>query len=496
MLILSGPRELAAVALALAMCAAAGPANAGNWLAPGDAGLRDDLARLVDESVINLPLTAWPVHEDAVRAALDALPADRVLSVGQQAALSRLRLALDRDERTYSLALAHRPNPIRIFADEPRDEAGLGLAAEWDDGRWSARLDVTAVADPSDGQAIRPDGSYVSGRIGNWAVTAGWLERWWGPGWNGSLLLGTAARPVPAVSLDRAVMAPFETRWLSWLGPWTVNAFAGAMEGHRQDRDHPILMGLRVAARPLNGLEIALERTAQWCAAGLPCDLSAFGDVLLGNDNQSENVTPEDEPGNQLAGWSARWSSPLGNWPYAIYAQSIGEAMGKRTIPWPVQRLSLQGIEVWGTSAGGAPWRVYVEYADTTCHVKVEEFFDCAYNNGLFPVEGYRFRGRPVGHALDGDGRMYSVGMQVRSAAGADWQLLARRMDINRGGGVPDLSHTLSPVPVDAWEAQVRVDFDWLGGRLAVGLAAERQEPEAGPRDTQARAFARYQRPF
>lgn len=488
---------VSATVLVAASLSATSPAQATGWLAPGDAGLRDDIERLVDEEVIDLPLMAWPIHADGLRAELDAIPEDAKLSASQQAAIARLRRRLEPDRPVeYRLSGTNRPSPVRTFDDGPREDAEIGVMADWQKGRWSARLDLAVVADPSDAQSVRPDGTYVEGRFGNWSVTAGWLERWWGPGWEGSALLGTAARPVGAVSIDRAVMQPFETKWLRWLGPWTINAFMGAMENNRQDRDHPLLMGLRFAFRPLNGLEIGLERTAQWCAEGLPCDLNAFWNVLVGKDNSGENVDPEDEPGNQLFGYSVRWSSPIGSAPYAFYFQQIGEAGSQDKIPTPVQRISVQGIEIWGGRHRGIPWRLYFEYADTTCHVADEEYFDCAYNNGLFNVEGYRYRGKPVGHGLDGDGKAYSLGLQLRGALGADWQILARRLEINRGGVVPDTRHSLSPEPLDAWEAQVKADFEALGGRLEVGLAGEQREPLSGADETKGRIFVTYSRNF
>ncbi len=45
-------------------------------------------------------------------------------------------------------------------------------------------------------------------------------------------------------------------------------------------------------------------------------------------------------------------------------------------------------------------WRAHGEVAYTTCGDSSggeAVVFDCAYTNHLFPVEGYRYRGRPVG---------------------------------------------------------------------------------------------------
>ncbi len=43
-----------------------------------------------------------------------------------------------------------------------------------------------------------PDGSYLGVNVGNFMLSAGYIERWWGPGWDGSLILSTNARPIPA----------------------------------------------------------------------------------------------------------------------------------------------------------------------------------------------------------------------------------------------------------------------------------------------------------
>ena len=64
------------------------------------------------------------------------------------------------------------------------------LAADWVGQRFAWKLEATVVADPDDDQTVRPDGSYVAMSLGNWIVSAGYLERWWGPGWQGSLFIG------------------------------------------------------------------------------------------------------------------------------------------------------------------------------------------------------------------------------------------------------------------------------------------------------------------
>lgn len=253
---------------------------------------------------------------------------------------------------------AARPQALRTFRDEPRAEYGAtaGYAGNFSE-HFGGRLELTVVGSPPDGDNYRLDGSYLTGRLGNWLVTVGAQDRWWGSGWQGSLILGNNARPVPAISLDRAESLPFESKWLRWIGPWRLSTFLGYMEGDRGDYDHPLLFGARVAARPLKGLEISLERTAQFCGEGRSCTWSDFWNLWWGNDNSGENVDPKDEPGNQLAGWDVRWASPIGSWPYAIYWQHTGETIDNQLYR-PYRSMDLGGAETWATStrapAGGS----------------------------------------------------------------------------------------------------------------------------------------------
>jgi len=86
--------------------------------------------------------------------------------------------------------------------------------------------------------------------LGNWSLSAGYLDRWWGPGWEGSLILSDNARPVPSFGIDRIEAQPFTLPVLRWLGPWRFSTFMGQLE---EDRDYPeaLLFGMRFESRPL-----------------------------------------------------------------------------------------------------------------------------------------------------------------------------------------------------------------------------------------------------
>ena len=276
------------------------------------------------------------------------------------------------------------------------------MAAAWTGERFAWKLSAGVVANPDDGQEFRPDGSYVAMNLGNWNLSAGYLDRWWGPGWEGSLILSSNARPVLSVGIDRNEAQPFTWPVLRWLGPWRFNTFMGQLE---EDRDYPeaLLFGMRFESRPLPSLQIAASRSAQWCGEGRPCDLSTFGDLLLGNDNDQ---ALEDQPGNQLAGFDVRWSWPGGRVPLALYAQAIGEDEAGFM---PSKYLGLFGVETWGEL--GQP------FLAGTCRVRRHRLrfsqsppeFGCAYTNVIY-TSGYRYRGRALGHTIDADGESVGAG--------------------------------------------------------------------------------------
>lgn len=464
---------------ALLLGAAAAPCLAGEpWIAAGDTRVRLDVQLLVDEGVMNLPMSAWPLAASDLAA---ALPQEREarLAPAQAAAVARLRKLLDTgSEAAVELRGAARPTTLRTFEDTPREEGELSA---WVSGfmgdRWGGRLELTAVAGPDDDHAVRLDGSYFAGKFGNWIVTAGAQDRWWGSGWEGSLILSNNARPVPAISLDRAVSKPFETRWLSWLGPWRLTTFMGYMDGDREDYDHPLLFGMRVSARPLPGLEVSLERTAQWCGEGRSCNWGDFWNLWSGNDNAGENVDASDEPGNQLAGWDIRWASPVGDWPYAVYFQHTGESIDNN-IPRPYRSLELAGAEIWGGTATGASWRVAAEWALTRCGGTENgaKLWDCAYNNGIFNPDGYRYYDRPIGHSMDGDGEMLALRYMRVATGGETFTAVARYTEANQGGLVPDPWHSFAPGPEDWVSLDLIYRQPLQSGWVEAGVGADQRD--------------------
>jgi hypothetical protein len=338
-------------------------------------------------------------------------------------------------------------------------------------------LNASAVTNPLDGDEVRPDGSYLGIALGNWKLSAGWQERWWGPGRDGSLILSHNARPSPGVAIQRDMSTPFGNKWLRWIGPWSLTAFMNQLDDERIINDAR-LFGLRVTFRPIESLEIGLSRTAQWCGGDRPCDVDAFVDLLLGNDNRGVNVDPNDEPGNQLAGIDIHWSLPH-NIPVAVYMQWIGED-SRRGGPEIGSWLRQAGIEHWGR-IGGIDHRTHFEVSDTACREGGFGFStfkpDCGYEHAIYRT-GYRYKKRTIGYGTDGDGLTYSAGSTWVESEGHTWNVTLRHMELNRAGA-PNAGHTLTATPQELADVQLTHGRMTRLGRWQVGVGVSRLDDEA-----------------
>jgi hypothetical protein len=466
--------------------AAAGAVSAEPWLAPGDASLRSDLATLADAGVLQAPLTTWPmpwseIAADVRDASLAGLSGVELLALERVRTQAGLETRVREWTANVSASASQSPTVVRGFATSPRSEGEIGGGLSGTGSRFAVRLNAVRAWRPTDGDSVRLDGSYVGMTIGNWMLSAGYPERWWGPGWDGSLILSTNARPPPQLAINRNFSTPFRQRWLEWLGPWSLTSFMGELDDEGRVVDEPLLFGVRISAKPLPQFEFGLSRTAQWCGDGRTCNADTFADLLLGRDNRGVNVSEDEEPGNQLGGFDLRWALPFERVPTALYFQWIGEDTrqgGPQIGSW----LREAGVEFSGTAFGDA-WRhrSYFEYADSACQEGGGGFgglkLACAYVHGIYQT-GYRYQGRSLGHSVDGDGTSLSVGSILLRDDRA-WRFSARHAKLNRAG--VSAFHTLAAAPHKLTEAAVEHSRPLGIGTIRASFGVRRSEGATQP---------------
>ena len=472
-------------------------ADAG-WFESGDTQLRLDLQVLNDAEVILLPLNQWPLPRAAVRYAMANARNDIATNSAVAAALERVRARVAPPARGAVLfdtgIHGGQPGLWRDFDTPAREDGEFGAGLTYSNGRFAGNLDVTGVTDPDDGDEIRLDGSHATVQFGNWLVSANMLDRWWGPGHESSLILSNNARPMPTVMVERAEARPSEVSWLKWLGPYRFSFGISQMEDDREDIDSPLFMAWRVVFMPFRKIELGFSRTAQFCGEELPCDLNTFGNMLAGNDNIGFDATEENEPGNQMAGFDIRWNSPIGNLPYAIYGQYIGE---DESSYMPAKYLSQLGLEIWEPLADGGLVQVFLEYASTTCSANTDRgpYYNCAYNQGLFDVEGYRYKGRSIGYTADRDAENWALGTSYAAADGTLWTAAARRSTLNRDDA-GDTRNTVASVPTDYGALELGWQGRLFGESLSVEIGVETLKPREAERDYEPYGFIGWRHEF
>jgi hypothetical protein len=250
------------------------------------------------------------------------------------------------------------------------------------------------------------------------------------------------------------------------------------MENHRDDVDKPLFMGMRLSFKPSPIFEFGMSRTAQFCGEGRDCDLATFGRVLIGRDNIGYRGLddPAKEPGNQMAGFDMRLVSPFKSVPVALYAQQIGEDNSDSGIP--ERYMAIFGGETWFMLGTGSVLRAHAEYANT----KVKWYdsdveWDWAYRQSIFS-EGYRYRGRNIGHTTDGDSETASFGVSLTTGEGDRWGALVRRGRLDYCC-VPFFNSRITNGRSTYHSAQLSWEGAVRGQDVGIQLGYEEQTPES-----------------
>ena len=469
-------------------------ALAGPWLDPGDSGLRHDIQVLADAGVIRTPVSTWPLSWDDIGKSLDA-PLD--LHPAERAALARVRRRMRAATTTGEmiirahLSAAQSPREIRTFEDGPREDLEFGASLEWTGNRLAYRFQGNWVKDPEDDESWRWDGSYAGMVLGNWTLAASVTDRYWGPGWQSSMIFSNNARPIPSLSLERYRSVPYESRWLRWLGPWDFSLIFGFLENDRVISDAK-LFASRFNVRPRQNLELGFSLMGLWCGSGQGCGADDFFDLVTGGGDSTSF--------DRLAGMDLRWSNSLAGRPFALYTHWVGEDFGDGSIRKivPNSMFAQFGMETWGHWARVGSYRLYLEWAGTECDDRIVRVltFDggggkpgCAYRNSVYQT-GETYRGRSFGHSFDQDSSVGTLGLIVNDRKNHAWMATASYGELNRRG-VNRSTVATNETKYREFELSYRRTLPM--GDLSVGLGYEhREDVITGEDDADVRVFAEW----
>ncbi|WP_417319172.1 capsule assembly Wzi family protein [Emcibacter sp.] len=394
--------------------------------------LRNDVELLARYELITGPVGTWPMSWKQITRNL--YRADEMdLPAYVRSALMRVQQKVPGQwAGKVRLQASTEPEIIRGFDSTARNDLDVSAAVQYNGE--STTVNIAGGYRNGNGEDYgHLDGSYIAQELGNWQLYAGAIDRWWGPGREGTLLLSNNARPMPSIGLMRSEPQPFQTKWLSWMGPWQLRLFVAKMEEVRHVPD-ALIAGISWTFEPIENWEIGLRRTIQLCGDGRPCDAETWAKALIGGGDVDNSGTLE-EPGNQLASVDMAYSFGIGkDATLKLYAEGTAEdEAGKLFLPKRFARLlGATAYGPWGED--GAQWRLTGEYTDTTSAeywLFGQRIENVIYEHTIYH-SGYRYKGRSLGHSVESDGKLLSLAATYIDKEGWAYDAKFYHADINR----------------------------------------------------------------
>jgi len=432
-------RGFATLALLGALALGAGAARAETpWLEAGDMRARQDVETLKSAGYIRGPIEAWPLPWvqliEGVDAAQSPSAPPRVrAAAGRLAALANY--ARNRAQYEVTLAGTNRPALVRGFGFTARERGDVALRVAQSFGP----LFVSYGVGYREGQQDRDfhfEPTYGALTLGNWSFYGGYVQKYWGPGYDGALALGTSARPFPKGGIMRMYPYAPEPKFLRWIGPWRFDIYGGVMNEERADSVNAANLGVQFSFEPVNGLEFNLKRTLVICGGKNRTDLETnptSGGVCSAGDIVRGVIPffPGSKPGDSMAGFSVSYTRDFGPLGTRFYYDVIGEDKAGE------QQFEQVG-ETWGTAFtgglgdSGASWKFYFEYTDTLANYWFQrnDTIPGSFYNNFFYFNGKTFKGDAWGHSIDGDSDLMTFAGSMTDGANRRWYAEYRMADI------------------------------------------------------------------
>ncbi len=452
------------------------------WVDTSNIFLRAQIQYLSDIGFIKTPITTYPLMWHDIGRDLKNIPIQSLNKRSENAyyyVIHQLKLA-KRNQKTIELNASLEDKRFTSFGESFRDKNNIGISTTWMTDSFALKVATRYNPSPIDGDKVRYDGSYIAGFLGNWVVSLGMQDRWWGPGWDTSLALSNNARPMPAISLSRKSAEPFMIPFTDYGIPWTVTTFMGKMNDERVI-DDTLLWGFRLNFKPFNSLEIGITRLAQWGGENRPQDFTTFKNVFLGKDNCGAGgldcgVNKELEPGNQQAGYDLRYTFNIFDTPLSLYGQYYAEdGDNHSSFGFLTEPVTLVGIDTHIRPFNKAT-TLYFEFTDTFADCSDSDSFDngnCFNEHHIYQT-GMRYNLRAIGNIYDNDAKALVFGAMSELGKDTHLELKLRKLKLNydnsdKAPNNPIIGNPLTAVAEDIIMISAKVQHSYRNWRFTVG---------------------------
>lgn len=453
------------------------------WIDTSNIYLRTGIQKLADAGYIKTPVTTFPLMWIDIGRDLKNIDYLTLNSSEKQAfdyVSYQFRLA-KKNQKKLEFNAANKDKRFTSFGEDFRDKNNLRFQTSFMTNNFAASISSSYTFDPRDNKKSRLDGSYIAGFVGNWALSIGKQDRWWGPGWDSNLSLTNNARPIPALAISRRSAIPVEVPFTDIQIPWTVTSFMGVMDDNRIIED-TLLWGFRLNFKPIENLEVGITRLAQWGGKGRPNSFSTFFDLLIGKDNCGAGgldcgVNKENEPGNQQAGYDLRYSLNIFETPVAIYGQYFAEdGDNNNSLNFLTEPQIQVGIDTQ-VNLFSAPTSIYLEYTDTYADCTDTDNSDlgnCFYEHSTYQT-GMRYNQRTLGNLYDNDATSIVLGFIASIDANTKLTTKVRHLQLNKDNNDkaptnPIIGNPLSKVSEEILMVSTKLQYSYKNWRYTAGI--------------------------
>jgi hypothetical protein len=200
--------------------------------------------------------------------------------------------SLKADFRVSGYTSTDQPGTPQGFAQSQPADNSLSLAFNNSGDWWDVHLqgNVEGGERISNGSRFNANGAYGAVKFWNQWLSFGQMPQWWGPGYEGSLIRGDAARPMTGFLMQRAEQAARK--------PGGCAGLALAVSDLRQP-DEPVYRGTPCQdyRRPFDLLAVPVSGTGRFAnyavgRGGRPQSFSSFWDGFTGKDNTGTIMNP------------------------------------------------------------------------------------------------------------------------------------------------------------------------------------------------------------
>jgi hypothetical protein len=447
------------------------------WIDTSDIYLKANIQLLADTGHIITPVTTYPLMWHDVINDIKNIDIDN-LSPNQQSAYyyinHQFKLA-NRNQTRFKAQVGLKNNRFISFGDQISDKNNISVHSSILFGNFAAKFAPSYTLDPIDGKNTRLDESYIAAFVGNWVISYGRQNRWFGPTWDTSLSLTNNARPIMAFAVSRKSAKPFTVPFTEFDIPWTVTSFMGKMDDKRIVKN-TLLWGFRLNLKPFKNLELGISRLAQWGGNGRSKSLSTFSDVFIGRTNCGiDDLVCDDStqnPSNQQAGYDLRYSFRLFNIPMSIYGQKFAEDGKEGTLQYFTKAQPQVGLDI-NLAIFDKPSTIFIELTDSLADCGVRDNIgDCYYEHTSYET-GMRYNGRTIGSTYDNDAKTYVLGAISQLGINTRLTTKIRYLDLNSDNQdkAPNnllVGNTVSSIAEQVWMISGSTQHDYKNWRFTL----------------------------